>query len=125
MSTPDRPGGDPEVRRTCLPAARKLGIAELAETRLRSNGYLALRNICCEYREGVLTLRGCLPTYYLKQVAQETVAGLAGARIDNQIAVLGSAPACVPERRHPPGGAARRPEAGYGEARLISGRGRR
>ena len=39
--------------------------------------------------DGVLTLRGCLPTYYLKQVAQTSVAGLEGVeRIVNLIQVV-------------------------------------
>jgi osmotically-inducible protein OsmY len=63
--------------------------AEWAENRLRGNSYLALKNISCEFADGVLTLRGCVPSYYLKQVAQETVAPLEGvARVVNQIAVV-------------------------------------
>jgi hypothetical protein len=66
-----------------------LGIAEGAESCLRSNSYLALKNVSCEYCEGVLTLRGCLPSYYLKQMAQTAVARLDGVlRIDNQIEVI-------------------------------------
>jgi osmotically-inducible protein OsmY len=63
--------------------------AEWAENRLRGNSYLALKNISCEFADGVLTLRGCLPSYYLKQIAQETVAPLEGvAHVVNQIAVV-------------------------------------
>jgi osmotically-inducible protein OsmY len=62
---------------------------ELAERRLRRNPYPALRNISCEYQNGVLVLRGCLPSYYLKQVAQAAVDQLEGVeRIDNQIQVV-------------------------------------
>jgi osmotically-inducible protein OsmY len=62
---------------------------EWAESRLRSNPYLALKNISCGYRDGVLVLQGCLPTYYLKQIAQETVSLLEGVeRIENQIEVI-------------------------------------
>jgi CheY-like chemotaxis protein len=64
------------------------GIQEESERRLRSNPYLALKSISCEYHYGVLLLRGCLPTYYLKQVAQAVVAGIEGVvRVDNQIQV--------------------------------------
>jgi osmotically-inducible protein OsmY len=64
-------------------------VAERAESELRRNGYVALKNIACECREGVLTLTGCLPTYYLKQMAQEAVAHLDGVgRIDNRIEVV-------------------------------------
>ena len=62
---------------------------ELAERCLRSNSYLALSNVSCDCSNGVVVLRGCLPTYYLKQVAQEVVAHLEGVvRIDNQIEVM-------------------------------------
>ena len=43
---------------------------------MRSNSYLALKTIPCELLDGVLVLRGCLPTYYLKQVGQEVVTHL-------------------------------------------------
>jgi osmotically-inducible protein OsmY len=60
-----------------------------AERRLRGNPYLALKNVSCGWLDGVLVLRGCLPSYYLKQIAQEAVAGLEGVqRIDNQIQVV-------------------------------------
>ncbi len=64
-------------------------LRELAERGLRRNPYLALKNISCDVLDGVLVLRGCLPSYYLKQIAQEVVAHLEGvARIDNRIEVM-------------------------------------
>jgi osmotically-inducible protein OsmY len=73
------------------------GQAELAERCLRTNPYPALRSISCEHRDGVLVLRGCVETYYLKQVAQVAVARLeAVERIDNQIQVVTAA---VPTQR--------------------------
>jgi osmotically-inducible protein OsmY len=64
-------------------------VQESAERRLRSNPYLALKNVSCDCRGGVLVLRGCLPSYFLKQVAQEAVARLEGVRaVDNQIQVV-------------------------------------
>jgi hypothetical protein len=66
------------------------GLQALAERALRSGPYRALQTLSCDCQGGVLVLRGCLPTYYLKQVAQEVVAhqvqGL--ARLDNQIQVV-------------------------------------
>ena len=56
------------------PASQK----EMVERCLRSNSYLALSNISCDSLNGVVVLRGCLPTYYLKQVAQEVVFRLEG-----------------------------------------------
>jgi osmotically-inducible protein OsmY len=68
-----------------------LGIEESVECRLRGSPYLALRDIGCDYCDGVLTLRGCLPTYYLKQMAQEVGAGVEGVRaITNEIEVSGT-----------------------------------
>ena len=67
--------------------------ADLAERRLRGHPYLALKNVSCGWLDGVLVLRGCLPSYYLKQIAQEAVASPEGVqRIDNQIQVV--PPAC-------------------------------
>lgn len=63
-------------------------IKDLAEKCLHGNRYLALKNVRCDYLDGVLFLQGYLPTYYLKQLAQEAVADLNGVeRIDNQIQV--------------------------------------
>lgn len=71
------------------PETSQVSINELAERRLRSNPYLALKSVSCDCLDGVLFLEGCLPTYYLKQLAQEIVGGLQGVdRIDNQIQVL-------------------------------------
>jgi len=64
-------------------------IKDLAERSLHSNPYLALKNISCDYLDGVLFLHGCLPSYYLKQLAQEAVSDLAGVdRIENHIEVV-------------------------------------
>jgi osmotically-inducible protein OsmY len=70
------------------PTARRVDCADLAERALRNSPYLVLRNVNCDFRDGVLTLRGCLPTYYLKQVAQAVVANIDGVRrVVNEIAV--------------------------------------
>src|SRR3954447_10141027 len=77
-------------------------ILEGAENCLRSNAYLALKNVTCDYHEGVLTLRGCLPTYYLKQVAQSVVAHVEGVqRIVNEIEVVTTAPPLSRDHRQP------------------------
>jgi osmotically-inducible protein OsmY len=71
------------------PPVRRVEPADLAERALRNSPYLALRNVTCDCRDGVLTLRGCLPTYYLKQVAQAVVARLEGVRqVVNEIQVV-------------------------------------
>jgi osmotically-inducible protein OsmY len=67
---------------------RELGIAHQVEARLWRSGYLALRGISCEFHDGVAWLRGHLQTYYLKQIAQETVGEVVGVRsVVNQIKV--------------------------------------
>ena len=71
----------------------RAGIQALAEWGLRRSRYPALRAVSCDYQDGVLVLRGCLPSYYLKQVAQEVVARLDGVQaVDNQIQVMTPAP---------------------------------
>jgi osmotically-inducible protein OsmY len=81
-----------EVEVSARPAVSlRQSISDCAESRLRSNAYLALKNVSCDYHDGVLTLRGCLPTYYLKQIAQEAVARIEGVeRIANEIEVVSS-----------------------------------
>jgi hypothetical protein len=71
------------------PEIAQASVQELAERCLRRNPYLALKTVSCDYQGRVLILRGCLPTYYLKQLAQEVVAHLNEVdRIDNQIQVV-------------------------------------
>jgi hypothetical protein len=71
-----------------LPLDITLVVEDLARSQLLGKPYHALRRVSCEYRDGILTLRGRLPSYYLKQVAQEAVAPVAGVdRIVNCIEV--------------------------------------
>jgi osmotically-inducible protein OsmY len=63
-------------------------IAEAARRCLRDSRYGALRWISCECDDGVLLLRGHLPSFYLKQHAQEAVAGVEGVtQVVNEIEV--------------------------------------
>ncbi len=67
-------------------------LARAAEAELGASGYDALRRVACEFRDGILTLRGRVATFYLKQVAQCTLRDFvlthaAIDRIDNQIEV--------------------------------------
>jgi osmotically-inducible protein OsmY len=48
-------------------------VVRIAQRRLRRSPYHAIRAITCEFHEGVLTLRGRVPSYYLKQVVQELI----------------------------------------------------
>ena len=67
-------------------------VLELVKGRLAGCSYQAVRSVFCEFRQGLLILRGRLPSFYYKQIAQEAVAGLAGvAEVVNQIEVVGLA----------------------------------
>ena len=63
-------------------------IEECARVRLQHSPYRAIRSVRCDFHEGVLTLRGSVPTYHYKQLAQTAVAGTVGVQsIVNQIEV--------------------------------------
>ena len=44
-----------------------------AKGRLCSTGYRSLRRLGCTVAAGVVTISGCVPSYFLKQMAQEAV----------------------------------------------------
>jgi osmotically-inducible protein OsmY len=63
-------------------------IVEQAQERLRAAPYIFLHDVRCEYRQGLLILRGQVASYYEKQLAQEAVAGSVGvAQVVNEIEV--------------------------------------
>ena len=63
-------------------------VMKMAEDRLRTSPYRAIRNVSCECRRKTLYLKGQLPSYYLKQLAQEVVLRLNGAaQLVNEIEV--------------------------------------
>lgn len=74
---------------SAVPAVNRfLRIAEAANECLRNSPYRPLRKILCECQWGVLLLRGRLPSFYHKQLAQQAVAGVKGvSRIVNEIEV--------------------------------------
>ncbi len=73
---------------------RPTSIQAAAEQGLRSSPYSALKHVSCDCQGGVLVLRGRLPTYYLKQIAQEVVAHQFDKveRLENRIEVIPLAP---------------------------------
>ena len=80
------PHSQPDVNRR----SRSRQIAEEATDRLRNDPHVNDRDVSCECEEGVLRLRGKLPTFYAKQLAKEAVKGLADvAVISNDIEVIG------------------------------------
>jgi osmotically-inducible protein OsmY len=73
-----------EARDHNIPATME----EAARSRLAQAGYRSLRAVTCHFRQGQLILRGQVPTYYQKQLAQESVRALTDAgTIVNEIEV--------------------------------------
>ncbi len=64
-----------DARRTSIFTADEQ-IRQLIERALSGTGYVQLREIAVDVRDGIATLNGCVPSYYLKQVAQCTVMAL-------------------------------------------------
>ncbi|MCE5267721.1 MAG: BON domain-containing protein [Planctomycetaceae bacterium] len=74
-------------------------ITEIAQAALRRSAYFELRDVTCDFRGGVLTLRGRLPSYHLKQLAQTAVAEVPGVvEVDNRVEVATQRPAPGPVR---------------------------
>lgn len=66
--------------------------ASLVAARFRRSGYPFLWGVSCECSEGVMTLSGIVPTFHLKQVAQELAAHTSGVRqVKNDLHVTSSA----------------------------------
>jgi hypothetical protein len=59
-----------------------------ARSRLRESVYPPIRHVTCEYRDGVLTLRGHVPSFFQKQIAQTLLRGLQHkVHINNRLVV--------------------------------------
>ena len=54
------------------------GVLHHAKRVLRNSPYQEIRNLGCEFNDGVLTLNGVVTTFYLKQLAQSAVQSLEG-----------------------------------------------
>jgi osmotically-inducible protein OsmY len=54
------------------------GVVQSIERRLRESSYYYLRTISAAYEAGVVTLRGRVPTFYLKQTVQALVERIEG-----------------------------------------------
>lgn len=76
--------------------------AKAAEDQLRHSFYLELRNVSCDFHEGVLTIRGRVPSYHLKQLAQALLCEIEGVlELNNQLEVVAPGnvrrPTCGPQ----------------------------
>jgi len=59
-----------------------------ARVALQNSGYPSLGRLDCQVRQGIVSIDGVLPSFYLKQVAQEVLSRLAGVLgIRNLVAV--------------------------------------
>lgn len=93
-SVPDRPPS------SSGPAPTAPDPVPLAQGRLERTGYAVLRLVHCEFRDGLLWLSGCLPSQYLKQVAQTAVADVDGViTVVNEIEVVTRAANCEAAER--------------------------
>lgn len=64
--------------------------ADIAHRLLRDSSYRPLRYLSCTFSKGVLTIAGHLPSFHLKQVAQNAVRGIEGVvRVENKVEVTG------------------------------------
>jgi hypothetical protein len=57
---------------------RSQEVLSTVRTRLQQSPYPTIRDLSFEYDQGVLFLRGRLPSYYHKQLAQTTLARIPG-----------------------------------------------
>ena len=80
MKTTERATSDTRSLETAsrLKAVVDSKVAHEAEQRLQASSYAALRGVSCEFHEGMLVLRGTVPSFHLKQVAQEIVLKIEG-----------------------------------------------
>jgi len=57
---------------------------------LRASPYVSVRRVRCHLTSGIARLEGRLPTFHLKQAAQEAVRNVDGVKaVDNRIVVGG------------------------------------
>ena len=68
--------------------SRKPDVEAAVQSQLRTAGYHQLCFISCEFYEGVLTLRGRVSSFHLKQLAQTLIRELEGiGEINNRLEV--------------------------------------
>jgi len=80
---------DSRQRAEISPLRKKEIVEARAAFRMRRSPYLEVRRVVCEFHEGMLCLRGRVPNYYLKQIAQTVVLGMDGVdEIHNQLEVV-------------------------------------
>jgi len=79
---------------------RSREVTKAAKIRLKESPHWAIRTLRCECHHGVLFLRGHLPSFYQKQLAQEAVGKLEGVlQVVNEAVVDAPAPKTVATMR--------------------------
>ncbi len=69
-------------------ASRPTTLGDQVATQLRENPFPTLKRIRCEVQEDIVVLRGRLPSYFLKQMAQTLCGQVLGVRsVRNEIEV--------------------------------------
>jgi osmotically-inducible protein OsmY len=64
--------------------------ADTAQRIYRDSPYHALRHLECSFADGVLTIAGRLPSFFMKQVAQTSIQHVVGVeRVENRVEVSG------------------------------------
>ena len=69
-------------------AQRDQIILDRARSVLRGCAHSSLKRLDCSVEDGVLTVRGVLPSFYLKQVVQEALLSDSGCQVRNLVTVL-------------------------------------
>jgi len=65
-------------------------LAQVAQLRLQKTPYPTIQRLSCDCRGSTLVLRGRLPSFYHKQLAQEAVGRIEGiTQVLNEIEVVG------------------------------------
>jgi len=66
-------------------------LASLVSIQLRCSGYAPLWCVKCEAQDDVVSLTGTVPTFHLKQIAQELAVHTVGVRrVENRLLVASS-----------------------------------
>ncbi len=77
--------------RAVSPFEQQRQIETHGQALLRQAPYMELHHVTCEFHEGILTLRGIVSSFYMKQLAQTVVRSLDGVeRLLNRVEVVRS-----------------------------------
>ncbi|MEM6798159.1 MAG: BON domain-containing protein [Planctomycetota bacterium] len=66
-----------------------MNVVHEAHNALSQSSHLFARTVQCDYADGVLTIQGKVPSFYLKQTAQSLIQRVEGVkRIENALVVV-------------------------------------